>query len=120
MTKQHLNLEREVQHRDYDGLVGHVTIVMTRYIFLAFEQRNLDDQKTLGSLYYACCEEMADLSVLEAMQRLMVLVMDTLSSLGEFSEQVMTSLIDAVMGKAVDILNSHRAHSLILSSKTTS
>ena len=37
MAKHHLNLEREVQLRDYDGLVGHNTIVFTRYAFLAQE-----------------------------------------------------------------------------------
>ncbi len=118
MAKQHLNLEREIQLRDYGGLVGHITIVMTRYIFLAFEQRNHDDPRTLGSLYYACCDEMADISVLEAMQRLMALVMDTLQSIGDLSEQAMSSLIDAVMGTAIDILNSHKAYSAILSHKT--
>lgn len=118
MAKQHLNLEREIQLRDYDGLVGHITIVMTRYIFLAFEQRNHDDPRTLGSLYHACCDEITDVSVLEAMQRLVTLVMDTLRSIGEFSEQAMSSLIDAVMGTAIDILNSHRACSVILNNKT--
>jgi len=34
MMKHHLNLEREVQLRDYDGIIGHTTIAMTRYIFL--------------------------------------------------------------------------------------
>ncbi|MCW5213588.1 transposase, partial [Desulfobulbus sp. TB] len=37
MMKRCLNLEREVQLRDYDGLIGHITIVMSRYIFLSFE-----------------------------------------------------------------------------------
>jgi IS4 transposase len=29
MLKHYLNLEREVQLRDYDGLIGHITIMAT-------------------------------------------------------------------------------------------
>ncbi|MCI5224762.1 MAG: IS4 family transposase, partial [Candidatus Electrothrix sp. AR4] len=54
MMKHYLNLEREAQLRDYDGLIGHITIVMSRYIFLSFEQRCHDDPRTIGSLFYAC------------------------------------------------------------------
>ncbi len=61
MMKHHLNLEREAQLRDYDGIVGHTTIAMTRYIFLAVEQRCHDDQRTIGSLFFACSEEIKDL-----------------------------------------------------------
>ena len=117
MAKQHLNLEREVQGRDYDGLIGHITIVMTRYIFLVFEQRNHDDPRTIGSLFYACCDEMADVCLLEAMQRLLTLVMDTIRSTGEFSDKIISSLIDAVMGTAIDILNSHKACHAVINQK---
>ena len=48
MMKHYLNLERETQLRDFDGIIGHITIVMSRYIFLAFEQRCHDDPRTLG------------------------------------------------------------------------
>ena len=48
--KHHLNLERETQLRDFDGIISHITIVMSRYVFLAFEQRCHDDPRTLGTL----------------------------------------------------------------------
>ncbi|WP_319548634.1 transposase [Desulfogranum marinum] len=118
MAKQHLNLEREVQLRDYDGLIGHTTIVMTRYIFLAFEQRHYDDPRTLGSLFHACCDEVADISLLESMKRLLALVLDAIRSTGEFSEQIISSMIDVIMGTAVDILNSHQACTAVLKGKT--
>lgn len=49
MMKHHLNLEKEAQLRDYDGIIGHTTIAMTRYIFFAVEQRCHDDQRTIGT-----------------------------------------------------------------------
>lgn len=45
MMKHYLNLEKEVQLRDYDGIIGHITISMMRYIFLALEQRRHDDPR---------------------------------------------------------------------------
>ena len=36
MAKHYLKLEKEMQMRDYDGLVSHTTIVMIRYLFLSF------------------------------------------------------------------------------------
>lgn len=92
MMKHHLNLEKEAQFRDYDGIVGHITIAMMRYIFLSVEQRCHSDQKTIGSLFFACSEEVKDLSLIEALQRLLALALDKVRSTGEFSEHVVTTL----------------------------
>ena len=104
MMKHYLNLERETQLRDFDGIIGHVTIVMSRYVFLAFEQRCHDDPRTLGSLFYACSEERQDLSLVEAMQRLLSLALDKVRAAGVVVEDAVLAIVDAVMGFAVDIL----------------
>jgi len=104
MVKHYLKLEKEVQLRDYDGLIGHATIVMFRYLFLAFEQRMHDDPRTLGTLFYACSDEMKDLSVLDALQRIMKLALDKVRAAGEFSEDVIMKILDAVMSIAIDML----------------
>ena len=108
MLKQHLRLEKEAQLRDYDGLVGHVTVVMIRYMFLSFRQRLHSDQRTAGSLFHACCEEVRDLTLLEAMQRLMTLVIDKIRSTGELAEDVISKMIDAMMGAMADIMETIR------------
>lgn len=120
MAKHHLNLEREVQLRDYDGLVAHVTIVLTRHVFLAYEQRRHDDPKTLGSLFHACCDEVADITLLEAMRRLLALVIDKIRAIAHCSEQHISSILDAIMSTALDILNAHRACSSILNGNKAS
>jgi len=112
MMKHHLNLEKEVQLRDYDGIIGHITIVMVRYIFLAFEQRCHDDPKTIGGLFFACCEEIKDLSLFEAMQRLLALTLDKVRGSGEFAEEVIVAMIDAIMGAAVDFIEKSRSLSI--------
>ncbi|BCO07979.1 transposase [Desulfolithobacter dissulfuricans] len=104
MAKHYLNLEREMQLRDYDGLIGHTTIVMLRYLFLAFEQRLHDDPRTLGSLFYACSDELQDLSVLEALQRILSLALDKIRKIGVLPENIISNILDAVMSVAIDML----------------
>ena len=108
MMKHYLNLERETQLRDYDGMIGHITIAMSRYIFLAFEQRCHDDPRTLGTLFFACSDELKDLSLVEALQRLLRLVMDKIRSAGVVAEDVALSIVDTVMSTAIDILQTGR------------
>ena len=104
MLKHYLNLERETQLRDYDGIVAHITITMSRYIFLAFEQRCHDDPRTLGSLFFACSGEMEDLSLVEAMQRILSLAMEKIRSAGIVTEDVALALVDSIMNIAIDML----------------
>lgn len=109
MLKQHLKLEKEAQLRDYDGLVGHATVVMIRYMFLAFRQRLHTDQRTVGSLFRACCAEVRDLTLIEAMQRLLALVIVKIRSTGEFAADVISKMIDAMMGAAVELMETMRS-----------
>ena len=104
MMKHYLNLERETQLRDYDGMVAHITIAMSRYIFLAFEQRCHDDPRTLGSLFFACSDEMKDLSLVEALQRILGLAMEKIRSAGIVTEDVALALVDSIMAVAINLL----------------
>ena len=108
MMKHHLNLEKEAQLRDYDGIIGHTTIAMVRYIFLAIEQRYHDDPRTIGSLFFACSEEIKDLSLIDALQRLLALALDKVRTAGEFAEDVIVAMLDAIMGAAVEFIQMSR------------
>jgi IS4 transposase len=106
MAKHHLNLEREVQLRDYDGLVAHTSLVFTRYMFLALQQRFHDDPRSIGSLFYACCDEMKDLTLFDALNRLLTLALEKVRAAGEFAEDVINAMLDAIMGTAIDMIKS--------------
>ena len=114
MAKHHLNLEREVQLRDYDGLVAHTSLVFSRYMFLALQQRFHDDPRSIGSLFYACCDEMKDLTLFEALHRLLTLALEKVRASGEFAEKVINTMLDAIMGTAIDIIKSTQTHLLQL------
>jgi hypothetical protein len=70
-AKQHLELERGCQSRDFDALIAHTSIVMARYIFLSIEKRRTDDPRTLGILFHHFCDEAADCTLVEALGRIL-------------------------------------------------
>jgi len=77
-TKSFLNLAREFQGRSYDSMVAHTTIVFCRYIMLALESRESKDPKTLGNLFYLCCDELQDISFYEAFQLILTMLKNSL------------------------------------------
>ena len=104
VLKNNLNLEREMESRDFDALIGHITVVLCRYIFLAFEQRCHDDPRTLGSLFYACCEEQKDLGFLEALGRLLASTLDKVRQAGQILETASTTFVELLVAEAVDMM----------------
>ena len=102
MSKQHLGLERGVQTRDFDSQIAHSSIVMVRYMFMAWEQRHNDDPRTFGELFRACCSEIADLEFLDALKRILELSMEKLQKAGELHEKAYQALISAIFGASID------------------
>jgi hypothetical protein len=100
IAKQHLKLVKEIQARDFDSLVAHTSIVFVRYQFLAYEQHI----RTFGQLFYSVYEEMADIAILESLERILTMAIEKLRKAGEFSEKIYRKLNDVVMGQAVKLL----------------
>lgn len=106
--KQHLDLEKGCQARDFDALIAHTTIVMMRYLFLALEQRRNDDPRTLGLLFHACCEEMRDLDYLESLQRILTLVSVNLLENKQVAETLSQVMMAEVLKQAFYIYGLNR------------
>ena len=102
MAKQFLGLEKGIQARDFDSLIAHASIVILRYQFLALEQRRQEDPRTFGALFRACCQEMKDLSFMEALSRILSDVLDRLRQAGEYAEEIYQDVISTVYAAAVD------------------
>jgi len=101
MAKQHLKLAKEIQCRDFDALIAHTTIVFMRYMFLAYHCRMETDHRTFGDLFYACCDEVADISFIEALCRILTLAADRLRQMGTFCEKTAAAFFDAIMDAAL-------------------
>ena len=105
MAKQHLKLAKEIQCRDYDALIAHTTIVFMRYMFLAYRCRLETDDRTFGDLFYACCEELSDISFVEALYLILTLAADRLRELGDFCEKTAQTCFDTLLEIALSYVN---------------
>lgn len=75
-TKSLLRLQKEFQGRSYDMLISHTTIVFSRYILLAWQHRQSTDQRSLGGLFLALCDEISELDWAIALQQLVEIIGD--------------------------------------------
>ena len=94
-----------VQIRDFDGLIAYTTIAMMRYAFLSYEQRLHEDPRTFGEFFYDYCDEIRDLSLLEALQRILTLAINKLRETNELTEKFVHEMLDALMGAALEFFN---------------
>ncbi|WP_139193130.1 transposase, partial [Anaerobacillus alkalilacustris] len=73
-AKSLLKLESEFQGRSYDLLISHTTIVFTRYILIAWQQRCSNDQRTFGGLFYDLTDELQDIDWATALCELLLIL----------------------------------------------
>ena len=87
MAKQYLKLAKGIQCLDFDALIAHTSIVVMRYMFLAYQCRIETDHRTFGDLFYYCCDEVSDISFIEALYRILTLAPDQLKKFGNFCKK---------------------------------
>lgn len=92
MTKSYLNLAKEFQGRSYDMMVAHTSIVFMRYVMLALLSREEADPRTLGNLFYACCDELQDLSFTSALAMLLDLLKRAIKSFLFLTDEIADKL----------------------------
>ena len=89
--KSMLNLIGECHSLSYDALTAHVAIVFTRYMLLAMEQRQNEDQRTLGELFFFLVDEMADITFSRSLGILMDALMASLQEILKLSDEQLTA-----------------------------
>ncbi|OOM71455.1 hypothetical protein [Clostridium sp. BL-8] len=93
MNKSFFKLGKEFQCRSYDSMVAHTSIVFTRYIMLSIENRN-NKLRTIGGLFYHCCDEMQDIKFCEALQLIIDTLKNVLTEKIMLSKEIISSIID--------------------------
>lgn len=114
MAKQHLKLAKEIQARDFDALIAHTTIVFMRYMFLAYQCRMETDHRSFGDLFYACCDEVADISFMQALYRILTLAADQLKQSGSFCEKTATAFFNTIMDNALQCVGLSKSKLVIV------
>ena len=94
MNKSFLNLAKEFQGRSYDSMVAHTTIVFTRYIMLSTQSRNNEDLRTIGGLFFNCCDELQDIQFFEAIQVILELLKNALQEKLSLTKEQINSFLD--------------------------
>ena len=89
--KSMLNLIGECHSLSYDALTAHVAIVFTRYMLLVTEQRQNEDQRTLGELFFFLVDEMADITFSRSLGILMDALMASLQEILKLSNEQLTA-----------------------------
>lgn len=80
VSKSLLKLGKEFQPVNYDATVSSTAIVFTRFILLEWLRRKNNDWKTMGELFFICCEDVRDIELTEALERLLSIFMEGLKN----------------------------------------
>ena len=100
-TKSFLKLGTEFQSRTYDAMVSHTAIVFTRYTILEWIRRNQNDQKTYGELFFMFCNDIQDMDLTNALQSLMALFAEHISTLSaDITSYIKSKVTDWMMSQA--------------------
>ena len=100
VVKSYLHLAKEIQAKSYDALIAHTTIVFTRYLLLTCQHRQAIDERTLDGIFRACVQELKDLTLAEAINRLIAFVIERLREQWQHGEELLEEIIDALMSAA--------------------
>ncbi len=89
VCKSYLKLSKGCNSLSYDAMNAHISIVFTRYMMLAVENRQSIDDRTLGEIFHLISDELSDITWIESLNMLIELFVDTLSKkLSLTSEQL--------------------------------
>lgn len=101
MCQQHLKLVKEIQIRDFDGLIGHTSMVFARYNILSWFQRQQVDHRSFVDLFRICNNELGNLKFIDALQRNIQKPRAMIQKTRTMSKKVVQAIMDAVKGEAI-------------------
>lgn len=106
VCKSYLNLSKECRSMSYDAMTAHTAVVFTRYMMLSLENRESNDNRSLGELFLYFSDEMSDITWMQAFQMLLQMFRTILSDAVELSEEKIDELVDAFMNAIPAVLKS--------------
>ena len=95
VCKSYLRLTKECHSLSYDAMSAWVSIVLTRYMLLAYLNRIETDDRAAGELFERVCEELADITYLAALQLILKVIADTFHEQFRLAEEELRSMLNA-------------------------
>lgn len=93
-SKSLLSLIRECHSLSYDALTAHVAIVFSRYIMIALMQRQNEDLRTLGEIFFLIADELADITFCQSLQILLEAMFGSIYAIFRPTEEQIDRFID--------------------------
>jgi len=95
VCKSMLKLGKEFQPVNYDTTVSSTALVFTRFIILEWIRRKNNDWKTMGELFFMCCDDIKDIELTDALKRLLIIFAEGMrNGTIQIAEAVRRELID--------------------------
>lgn len=94
VCKSYLGLSKECRSLSYDAMTAHMSVVFTRYMMLAVQNRNTEDPCSLGELFVYFCDELADITFREALTLLLSLLHQFLEDNFDISEKEIDDMVE--------------------------
>ena len=99
VCKSYLKLGKECRSLSYDAMTAHVAIVFTRYMMLSVEHRTMNDQRSLGEIFFYFCDELEDISSEKALFLIINAVLKTVNDKLFLTDQQLDEFITSFIKK---------------------
>ena len=96
--KSMLKLER-CRKLSYDALTAYVSIVFVRYMFLCYEKRNYEDDRTLGELMFSIYDEMQDITFSHSMAIITQALFDAVTEMLNLTKEQLEDLTESFLSR---------------------
>ena len=90
----------------YDAMTAHTAVVFTRYMMLSIENRESQDERSLGELFLYFSDEMSDITWIQAFQLLLQMFRTLLADNIDIAEEEIDKLVDTFMHAIPTLLRS--------------
>ena len=91
--KSYLHLISECHSLSYDALTAHVAIVFARYMMIAMEQRQNEDFRSLGEIFFYFTDELADITFAQSLWILIRAMFECIYAVFQVSDEQMDTFI---------------------------
>ena len=99
-----LKLGKEFQPVNYDTTVSSTALVFTKFIIPEWIRRKKNDWKTIGELFFVCCEDVRDIELTEALEHLLAIFMNGLKNgTVQINESIRKELINWYISQPIFI-----------------
>ncbi len=106
VCKSYLRLSKECNSLSFDAMTAHTAVVFTRYMMLSIENRETNDNRSLGELFLYFTDEMSDITWIQAFQMLLQMFRNLLEENCDFADDKIDELVDTFISALPSLLQS--------------